>query len=50
MPVETNIVIATIAGRYTSAALAEKLKTFAAFNGCEKIAGDELFIFETAKL
>lgn len=28
MPVETNIVIATIAGRYTSAALAEKLKTF----------------------
>jgi uncharacterized protein YcaQ len=31
-------------------ALAEKLKTFAAFNGCEKIAGDELFIFETAKL
>lgn len=28
MPVETNIVIAGIGGRYTSAALAEKLKTF----------------------
>lgn len=28
MPVETNIVIADISGRYTSAALAEKLKTF----------------------
>lgn len=31
-------------------ALAEKLKTFAAFNGCEKISGEELFIFESAKL